>query len=73
MENNLYTFRKYDYLDMKMELMELFEHIAYIDNCSVGKTDDMERELRAIYNNINKIRSILSVKYLFPVDNRLYL
>lgn len=68
MEQTLFTFRKYDYLDMKRELQELFEHTMYLDSCSVGKTTFFQNELNAMFRNIEKIRSILNVKYLFPAD-----
>lgn len=66
--NSLYTFCRWDYNDMKSEVQELFEHIAYLDNCSVGKTSDFQREIDAMLLNVSKLKSILGFKYLFPRD-----
>lgn len=66
MSQNLFTFRGIDYLDMKTELQELFEVLSYLDNCSMGKTEDFQRSIDHCFLNIQRIRSILDVKYLFP-------
>lgn len=69
MANELYTFRKYDWLDMKREVQELFEHIAYLDNCSVGKTEDFNNEIYAMLRCVSRLKSILGFQYLFPRDD----
>lgn len=66
MEKTLYTFTKFDYLDMKFELQELFEIVSYLDNCSSGQTDDFKESMKHIYLRIDRIKSILNFKYLFP-------
>lgn len=68
MEKTLFTFRKWDYQDMKVNLQELFQLVAYLDDCSVGKTEDMQKTLDAIYTRIRQIQGTLNVKYLFPSE-----
>lgn len=62
----LYTFRKSDYIDMIVNVQELFEHLSYLDSCSFGKTDDMQRCLDASQNCIDRLKTTLDFKFLYP-------
>ena len=53
---------------MKVNLQELFQLVAYLDDCSIGKTEDMQNTLNAIYTRIRQIQGTLNVKYLFPSE-----
>ena len=66
MEKTLYTFRKFDYLDLVRDVQELFELISYLDNCSLGQTEDMKSTLVSCYYRINELKRILNFNYLFP-------